>query len=69
MKTMTHGVKSFGKVNNDKDLPRAQLGIVKPIQNRLRKIKNLIKEQEAEREEGQRRRQEKSDLRNCNEEK
>ena len=35
-------VKSFGEINNRQNRPRARPGFVKPIQNGLRKIKNLI---------------------------
>ena len=34
---------SFGEMNGSENCPRARLGFVKPIQNELRKIKNLIK--------------------------
>ena len=34
---------SFRDVDSGKNRPISRLGFVKPIQNRLRKIKNLIK--------------------------
>ena len=40
---MPDRVKSFREIDSRQDRPRAQLGFVKPIQNGLRKIKNLIK--------------------------
>ena len=39
---MPDRVKSFGEINSRLDRPRAQHGLVKPIRNELRKIKNLI---------------------------
>ena len=36
------GFKNFRQINNREDRPRARSGFVKPIRNRLRKIKNLI---------------------------
>ena len=40
---MPHGVKSFREINSRQDHLRAQPGFVKPIQNGLRKVQNLIK--------------------------
>ena len=39
---MPDRVKSFREINSREDRPRAPPGFVKPIRNRLRKIKNLI---------------------------
>ena len=39
---MPDRVKSFREINSRQDRPRARLQFVKPIRNRLRKIKNLI---------------------------
>ena len=39
---MPDRVKSFREVGCSKDRPRARPGFVKPIQNKLKKIKNLI---------------------------
>ena len=39
---MPDRVKSLGKVNSKEDCPRVRPGLVKPIRNGLRKIKNLI---------------------------
>ena len=36
-------VKSFGEIDSRQDRPRARPGFVKPIQNGLRKVQNLIK--------------------------
>ena len=35
-------VKRFGEINSRQDRPRARGGFVKPIQNGLRKVQNLI---------------------------
>ena len=40
---MPDSVKSFSEINSTQDRPRARPGFVKPIQNGLRKIQNLIK--------------------------
>ena len=40
---MPDSVECFGEVDRSKNRPRARPGFVKPIQNGLRKIKNLIK--------------------------
>ena len=42
MGAMPDRVKSLREINNGEDRPRARPGIVKPIPNGLRKIKNLI---------------------------
>ena len=39
---MPDRVKCFGEVDRSKNCPRARPGFVKPTQNGLRKIKNLI---------------------------
>ena len=39
---MPDRVKSYREINGREDRPRVRSGFVKPIQNRLRKIKNLI---------------------------
>ena len=39
---MPDRVKSFREIDSRQDRPRAQPGFVKPIQNGLRKIQNLI---------------------------
>ena len=39
---MQHEVKNFGKVNSSKDRLRALLGFVKPNQNEMREVKNLV---------------------------
>ena len=39
---MPDSVKSFSEINSIQDRPRARPGFVKPIQNGLRKIQNLI---------------------------
>ena len=39
---MPDRVKSFREINSREDRPRARPGFVKPIQNRLRKVQNLI---------------------------
>ena len=40
---MPDRVKSFREINSTENRPRARPGFVKPIQNGLRKLKNLIK--------------------------
>ena len=40
---MPDRVKSFGEIDSRQDRPRARPGFVKPIQNGLRKVQNLIK--------------------------
>ena len=40
---MPDRVKSFREINSRQDRPRARPGFVKPIQNGLRKVQNLIK--------------------------
>ena len=40
---MPDRVKSFGEIDSRQDRPRARPGFVKPIQNGLRKVPNLIK--------------------------
>ena len=39
---MPDRVKSFREINSRENRPRARPGFVKPIQNRLRKVQNLI---------------------------
>ena len=39
---MPDRVESFREINSREDRPRARPGFVKPIQNGLRKIQNLI---------------------------
>ena len=39
---MPYRVKSFREINSRQDRPRARPGFVKPIQNGLRKVQNLI---------------------------
>ena len=39
---MPDRVKSFREINSGEDRPRARSGFVKPIQNGLRKVQNLI---------------------------
>ena len=39
---MPHGVKSFREVDSRQDRLRARPGFVKPIQNELSKVQNLI---------------------------
>ena len=39
---MPDRVKSFGEIDSRQDRPRARPGFVKPIQNGLRKVQNLI---------------------------
>ena len=40
---MPDRVKSFGEIDSRENCPRARPGFVKPIQNGLRKVQNLIK--------------------------
>ena len=49
-------VENCRKVNNSKNCQRARPGFVKPIQDRLRKIKNLIESRLSRAETGQARR-------------
>ena len=47
-----HRVESFKEVDHSKNRPKARLGFVKPIRNRLRKIKNFIKNRPSRAETG-----------------